>query len=122
VYGGSTSLVLPCTPAISLTSITSATGDVINVSDVVVSKSGVIEYPIGGYFPARWYVVVYQAGRTTVPADLLNGVKELLQDLLESQRGPNTRPGLPPDVPSLPFLFSFKVQSLIEPYVQPGFA
>jgi hypothetical protein len=105
-----------------LTSITSATGDVINVSDVVVSRAGIVEYPIGGYFPARWYVVVYQAGRTTVPADLLNGVKELLQDLLESQRGPNTRPGLPPDVPSLPFLFSYKVESLIEPYVQAGFA
>jgi hypothetical protein len=122
VYGGSSSLVLPCTPAISLTSITSATGDVINVSDVQVSKAGVIEYPSGGWFPARWYVVVYQAGRTTVPADLLNGVKEVLSDMFDSQRGASVRPGLAPEMPSKPFLFSYKVEALIAPHVQPGFA
>jgi hypothetical protein len=119
VYGGSSSLVLPATPVISLTSITSATGDVISTSDVSVSKAGVIEYPIGGYFPARWYVVVYQAGRTTVPPALLNGVKQLLDDMWESQRRPNTRPT---EYPSPPFLLSYKVQELIQPYVQPGFA
>jgi hypothetical protein len=122
VYGGSSCLSLPCTPAISLTSVTSATGDVVSVADLSVSKAGIVEYPSGGSFPARWYVVVYQAGRTTVPADLLNGVKQLVSDLFESQRGATTRPGLAPEVPAMPFLFSYKVQALIEPYVQPGFA
>jgi hypothetical protein len=122
VYGGSSSLSLPVTPAISLTSITDATGGVINVSDVSVSKAGIVEYPSGGYFGARWYVVVYQAGRTTVPADLLMAVREVVSDNWDSQRGASVRPGLAPDVPTLPFLFSYKVEAYIAPHVQTGFA
>jgi hypothetical protein len=68
--------------------------------------------------------VTYQAGRSTVPADLLMAVKELVRHLWDTQRGPTRRPGSAPDgpAPGAAYLLPNRVQELIAPYLLGGFA
>lgn len=128
VDGRGYSLLLPTTPVVSLTSVTDNTGATVSVSDLTVLPPGVVQYTSGpAYFPGWWYTVVYNAGRSTVPDDLLLADKELVRHLWTSQRGGASRPGqgggtdqvtFAAQVGSLPT----RVLELIAPHVQPGFA
>jgi hypothetical protein len=128
VRGGYSQLVLPVTPAISLTSVTPVGGTALTVGDLMVTEGGVVEYTQGGTFGDRWYDVVYQAGRSSVPDDLLLAVKELVRHLWETQRGPSRRPGSTASsetsntIPGAAYIFPFRVAQLIAPHEQPGFA
>src|SRR5881392_2778621 len=79
-------LVLPIAPVVSLTSVTSLyDATTVDVSDLTVNlSSGVVtSNTFGSAFTATAgaYTVVYQAGRTTVPADLLLAIKEMVRHL-----------------------------------------
>jgi uncharacterized phiE125 gp8 family phage protein len=113
VPGCAWNLWLPVYPAVSLTSVTvvgSATP--LTLADLHLEQdSGGVSYNGGSFFSASAYDVVYQAGRSSVPADLLMAVKELLREMWESQRGA-----------AAPYLLTIKVEELIAPYTQVGFA
>jgi hypothetical protein len=96
---------------------------VVSVADLTVLTPGVVRYTLGGYcFPSAWYTVVYNAGRASVPADLLLAVKELVRHLWGSQQGSGSRPGSTPESASPGFLMPYRVLELIGPHMQPGFA
>lgn len=123
VDGRGSALILPCTPVISLTSVTGNTGDTIPPADLTVLPPGVVRYTTGGYcFPSWWYTVVYTAGRATCPADLLDAVKWMLKSQWASQRG-SGRGGSPDDPgPGQGYQFPYRVLELMAPYLKPGFA
>jgi hypothetical protein len=121
-------LVLPTTPAVSLTSVTPVGGSALTLSDLYLdTASAVVTYNSGGGFSGS-YDVVYNAGRTTCPDDLLMAVKELVRHLWSTRRGPTRRPGSDPSestsntVPGAAYLLPFRVSELIAPHLQPGFA
>lgn len=127
VSGGSGSLVLPVVPAVSLTSVTPYGGSALTVGDLRVN-GGVVTYAdSASSFTGSTYTVVYSAGRTTCPADLLLAVKELVRHLWGSQRGP-ARAGAPMSdatantVPGAAYLLPFRVTELLAPHLSPGFA
>lgn len=122
---GRSQLVLPVYPVISLTTVVDAAGSPLTVGGLTVdTATGVLSYVAGGTFASSYYTVTYQAGRTAVPADLMLAVKELVRHLWESQRGPARFPAL--DDPAMPtgagFLFPYRVQELLAPHMQYGFA
>lgn len=126
---GTKALVLPVTPAVSLTSVTPVNGTALTLSDLYLNTlSGVVTYTVGYTFPALTYDVVYNAGRTTCPSDLLLAVKELVRHLWQTRRGPTRRPGsdasdaLANTIPGAAYLLPFRVTELIAPHLQPGFA
>jgi len=123
VDGRGRALVLPCTPVVSLTSVTGNTGEVVSPADLTVLPPGIVRYTAGGAcFPAEWYTVVYQSGRASVPADLLLAVKRLLKRMWSSQRGSGARPGSSPEAAGPAFAMPNEVLELLAPYMQPGFA
>jgi hypothetical protein len=128
VRGGTDRLVLPVPPVISLTSVTPVGGTALTVGDLMVSASGVVEYTAGGFFSDRWYDVVYSAGRASCPADLLLAVRELVRHIWDTQRGGTRRPGSSTSsetantIAGAAYLFPFRVEQLLAPYIQPGFA
>jgi len=122
-------LVLPMLPVVSLTSVTSSGGTVLTLSDLYVDqRSGVVTYNSGACFTERYYTVVYSAGRASCPDDLLLADKELVRHLWGARRGGAQRPGSAPSestantIPGAGYLLPFRVQQLIAPHVQPGFA
>ena len=129
VRGGGPGLLLPITPAVSLTSVTPVDGTVLTLTDLYLdTRAGVVTYNSGFMFSSRFYDVVYNAGRTTCPEDLLMAVKELVRHMWQTQRGPTRRPGSQPSegtantVPGAAYLLPFRVSELIAPHLQPGFA
>jgi hypothetical protein len=112
-------LMLSSLPVVSITSITSLAGAVASLSDLVVDKrAGVVTG-----LARDTYTVVYQAGRASVPEDLKMAVKELVRHLWTTQRGAGVRPGSAIIEPtSTGYLLPYRVQELMAPYVQPGFA
>lgn len=127
VRGGGSSLVLPVAPVVQLTSVTGQDGSTVTVAGLRVGfDAGVVTADAG--FPATSYDVVYQAGRAELPDDLLLAVKELVRHLWSTQRGPTRRPGAPASeetantVPGAAYLFPFRVEQLLSPHAQPGFA
>lgn len=128
IEGDCYTLVLRVTPVVSLTSVTGFTGGALTLGDLhVETRSGTVTYNTGACFVQPWYDVVYSAGRSTVPDDLLLADKELVRHLWTSQRGGASRPGqgggtdqvaFAAQVGSLPT----RVLELIAPHVQPGFA
>lgn len=130
VRGGET-LILPVGPAISLTSVT-PTDDgatALTVGDLHLdTAAALITYESGATFGARRYTVVYEAGRTTCPADLKLAVKELVRHLWQTQRGPTRRPGgsgsdqASNTLPGAAYLLPFRVEQLLVPHTQHGFA
>lgn len=129
VAGGSPELVLPVTPAVSLTSVTPVDGSALTLSDLYLDTgAGLVTYNSGAGFSSRLYDVVYNAGRTTVPDDLLMAVKELVRHMWATQRGPTRRPGSTPSeavantVPGAAYALPFRVSELIAPHLQHGFA
>lgn len=128
VRGGGRGLVLRETPVVSLTSVTPVDGTAYDLDLLDLDGSaGVIELGSGAAFPRGRYDVVYQAGRASVPKDLLMGVKELVRHSWNgSQRGPTKRPGSGSSesqantLPGSAYLFVYKVQEYINPHVQVG--
>ena len=125
---GGLELVLPVAPVISLTSVTEVGGNALSLTDLWVEpRSGVIAWLYGGSFAAtqfifNWYDVVYQAGRSVCPDDLREAIIELVIHMWESQRGPMNVLARSTEAPSSPYLLPYRVQELIAPYIQPGFA
>lgn len=127
VRGGGTGLVVRETPIVSLTSVTPVNGSAYTLADLDVDASaGVIEWGSGQRFQVGRYDVVYQAGRASVPDDLLSGIKELVRHTWETQRGPTARPGSRTSegasntLPGAAYAWPFRVTELIAPHVQVG--
>lgn len=129
VRGGGYVLVLPTTPAVSLTSVTPVGGTALTVGDLYLdTRAGLVTYNLGAGFPSSLYDVVYNAGRVTCPADLLMAVKELVRHMWKTQRGPTRRPGSEPSestantVPGAAYMLPNRVLELIGPHLQAGIA
>jgi len=129
VGGCSDSLAVKTVPAISITSITGISGSVLDLTGMHLEpRSGVITHNLGRYFVEHAYDVAYSAGRTTCPADLLMADKELVRHIWQTQRGGTGRPGsrtlemLADTLPGSAYTFPFRVNQLIAPHLQPGFA
>lgn len=87
VRGGGRFLMLSHPPVISVTSVTSVEGAVTLPARLFVSSGGMVEFTQWGWFPSRFYDVVYQSGRATLPDDLRLAVLETVRQLWSSQRG-----------------------------------
>lgn len=125
VRGGTSALALPVLPAITLTSVTPADSTAITLTDLYLdTDAGVVTYNSGAVFAARYYTVVYSAGRAACPDDLKLAVLELVRHFWETQRGGGGRPGGRPSEPvsGAAYLFPFRVQELIEAHLTVGFA
>lgn len=129
VHGGSDALSLPVTPAVSLTSVTPVGGTALTLSDLYLDTgSGLVTYDVSGCFTSARYTVVYQAGRASCPDDLLHAVKALTKHMWETQRGGTSRPGgrgsdsYSNTLPGAAYAFPFRVEQLMAPHLQPGFA
>lgn len=87
--GGVGVLWLPVSPVSSLTSVTPADSVALSLADLYLDKrKGTVEQNSGSGFYARYYTVVYEAGRDSCPEDLLTAVKELVRsNWSASQRG-----------------------------------
>lgn len=126
---GRLALVLPVTPAISLTSVTPVGGSALTLADLYLDAGpGLVTYNSGSAFISRFYDVAYNAGRSPCPEDLLLAVKELVRHLWQSQRGPTRRPGSPAGdsaantLPGAAHTLPFRVTELIGPHLRAGFA
>lgn len=122
--GGKCALVVPVTPLLTVSSVVPVNGAALDVTKLNVDPAGVIEYLTGGTFGYPFYDVTYTAGRATVPADLLQGVKEHTAHLWKTQQGGTRRPGSTDTaaIAGAASLFTWRVEALIAPYVQGGFA
>lgn len=130
VRGMGKELILPAAPVVSVTSVTPVGGAALDLTSIVVDyAAGVVAYVAAtqynfARFPLPWYDVVYVAGRSTTPADLLQAIKELLRHLWVTQRGVTTRrPGSgDDDAPAVGYAFPHRVLELLSPYMLSGFA
>jgi hypothetical protein len=124
--GGVSALALPITPVVSLTSVTPADGGAaLTLTDLhLETGSGLVTYNANRAFTARYYDVVYSAGRSTCPEDLKMAVKELVRHLWASQRGTGVRPGSPQSEPvaGAGYLLPYRVQELLAPHLQHALA
>jgi hypothetical protein len=123
VSGGGTVLILPTTPAISLTTVTDDAGTSVSTASLHVSPDGVVTYIGGGTFVAAWYTVTYQAGRTSAPDDLVLAVLELLRHKWSaSQRGGKGGQAamLANTIPGAAYTFPFAVTELMAPHMRVG--
>jgi hypothetical protein len=127
VDGQFSSLKLHTTPVLSIISVTPVGGTALSPSELAeldVRSGGIITMISGGWFGSRRYDVVYQAGRTSVPANLLLGIKEHIRYLWESQLGNAPSSGaLPEDQfgTAAPLAaLARRVEQLIRPYKQLG--
>lgn len=123
-------LRLPTSPVISLTSVTPADGTALTLSDLYLDQdAGVVTYNNGIDFLARYYTVVYSAGRDTCPNDLKLAVLEQIRDnWTTAQRGGANRPApaksteVSNTVAGANYELGYKVSQLIAPHIRPGFA
>lgn len=116
---GTTSLPLPIVPIISVATVTARSGLTISPA-WVDTEAGVIHGDAA--FTEDFYTVVYQAGREC-PSDLRQGILELVRHLWITQRGAGDRTGSPmDDVMGGSYSLPRRVEQLIAPYLQPGFA
>ncbi|GAA4358427.1 head-tail connector protein [Angustibacter luteus] len=120
VAGGS-SLFLP-PPVISLTSVTPVLPGAVAMDlagfDIDPETGQVTNYSSLPLYADR-YIVVYQAGYTTLPDDLMLAVKELLRHVYSSSQ---RKPGSTPSQVVSPYFLPNFVETLIEPYRGTGFA
>lgn len=115
------SLVLTCSPVVSLTSVKEVLGATLNLSDLYLdAPAGIVRWVDSvGLFGALLYDVTYMAGRSSLPADLALAVKEQVRHTWRSQRGGTQRPGTTPDTATAAagLLAPSMVAELIEPYL-----
>lgn len=120
-------MALPVLPAVSLTSVTPYAGSALTLADLYLdTAAGVVTYNDGSTFSVAHYTVVYDAGRAECPADLLLAAKELVRHLWQSQRAGAKRGGAggaeAAAVYGAAYLFPYRIEQLISPHLQPGFA
>jgi len=118
-------VVLPYAPVQAITSMTSPDGTVVDTTSTTLNgPAGVLYFTDNQTrFASGAYDVTFTAGWTTVPADLLLAVKELVRHLWATQRGATARPGSSVDqAPGAAYALPIRVEQLIEPYRQPGIA
>lgn len=118
VSGGS-QLVLPAAPLGTVTSITSADGQSVDLTTVSFNQAAGLVYFTDGWsqFCSTAYDVAFTSGWATVPADILLAIKELLRHLWAPQRGGGTRANSPTQSDAAPgYLLPYRVEQLIEPY------
>jgi len=125
--GGVDTLVLRKSPVISLTSVTPYQGTALTLTDLYLdTATGLVTYNSGAAFTARFYTVVYSAGRSSLPADLLMADKELVRHLWATQRGAgSSRPGSTPaeaPTPGAGHALPYRVQELIAQHRQTALA
>lgn len=123
--GYSSSLVLPITPVISLTSIAPLGGTPIDLTGVFVSPAGVVDASIAQLYTGRFYDVTYVAGRTSIPTDLYLALVEMLRHLWATQRGAGPRSGsqqqtAASNIPGGAYAFNYRVEQLMQPFIQIG--
>lgn len=122
IRGGGSTMVLPVAPVVSLTSLTSGEATVVDTAGVYLNaEAGMLEMESGAPFADARHTVVYQAGRATLPADLLLAVKELVRHYWMTQRGsgkPGSRPpeGYSNTVPGAAYAMPFRVSELLAPH------
>lgn len=124
VRGGSCELVLPVSPVISLTSVTPVNGTALTLGDLYLeSETGIVRWSLSDRaFSYAWYTVVFAAGRSSLPDDLLMAVKELVRHIWTTQRGGTTRPGSRPSadlsntLPGAAHTFPIRVTQLLAPH------
>ena len=113
--GGGAALVLSTLPVIAVTSVTARSGGVV-ASDWDDLAAGLLY----GTWCEAYYDVVYQAGYVTLPADLRQGLKELVRHLWSTQRTKDRR--TVDDLPGSAYAWPTRVEQLVAPYAIPGFA
>lgn len=122
---GAESLLLPVYPVLSLTTLTDAGGTSVPTAGLSVDlASGVVS---GSTFGSTSYTVTYSAGRNPLPADLRLAVLELVRHFWKTQRNPAQFSGSsisdgPESAPGAGYLMPYRVQELIAPHEQFGFA
>jgi len=115
VRGCGNRLMLKEKPLISVTSVTAVgMGTTVDVSQLTALPSGSVEFSIAGSFYARFYDVVYRAGRNPLPADLYKCLQEITKHLWQTQRGPGRKRD---EVMGAAYAFTYRVKELWEPYV-----
>ncbi len=124
VRGGTATLRLNVDPVISLTTVTSTDGIAVPVDQLTILSGGRVVHTQAGYFPARFYDVVYQAGwAAPLPADLALAVLELTRHLWDTQRAVSGRIGggsqdsAANTLPGAERLFPYRIEQLIAPYL-----
>jgi hypothetical protein len=125
VKGCAETLLLNKIPALTLTSVTPVNGTALNLSDLYLyAPAGVVEYAVGnGFFGASRYDVSYSYGRSIVPLDLMQAIRETVKHLWETHRGGSRRPGIGDDgLAGAAYAFTLRILELIEPYLLPGMA
>lgn len=81
-------LKLTSTPVVSVTSVTPVNGTALSLPGLDIELgAGLIGTVSGIGFPSRRYDIVYVAGRTSVPADLLMAIKEQVRHMWRTQLG-----------------------------------
>lgn len=127
ITSNGTTLVVPVVPVISLTSITPLYTAAVSVAGLYVDNESGVVCSLDGrtsFFTAGPYDVVYQAGYTAVPPDLLMAVKEETRHLWKTQRGGGGRQGSTDPAGQAPgYLVPFPVAELMQPHAKTfGFA
>jgi uncharacterized phiE125 gp8 family phage protein len=117
---GGNQLVVPAAPIATLTAVASADGGVLDTSLLSVDNTAGIIYYTDNVtrFSAVAYDVTYAAGWTTVPPDLMLGIKEMVRHLWATQRGSQSRSAQPGQDPAPGYLMPYRVEQIIEPYRQ----
>lgn len=119
-------LTLPVYPVLSLTTITDAGGTSIPLLGVNVDlAAGVVTGSSGAGLGSSTYTITYSAGRESCSGDLRMAVMELVRHMWQTQRGPALYPGMtdtPSPAPGAAYLMPYRVQELIAPHEQFGFA
>lgn len=122
--GGTRTLILRLPPALSITSVTED-GSVLAAADYTASlDSGVLYRAHGWWAPVT---VVYQAGRSSVPASVKLAAKELVMVNFRPQLGGDYSPfdtdapgeGVPGEV-RLGFFVPNRARELLKPFEQGG--
>lgn len=115
-------LMLPTLPVLSLTSVTPVNGTALSLSDLYLdTTNGLVTDANGCSLLRGWYTVVYAAGRSSVPADLLLAVKELVRHLWTSQRGSGAaRPGAATMPDGASYSLPNRVLELLAPHTSLG--
>jgi hypothetical protein len=112
-------------PIISLTSVVPVgSGGAVDVTQLTPLSGGRVVFLQGGIFTARFYDVTYTAGRAVVPDDLKLAVLELVRHLFDTQRsggaariGSAANETVANTIPGAAYMFPFRVEQLLAPYV-----
>lgn len=85
-------LILPVAPIGTVTAVTTPDGQTLDLSLLSYNKPAGIVYFTDNRsgFSSAIYDVTYTSGYTTIPGDIMWGIKELVRELWKTQRGART--------------------------------